>query len=139
MGDDGVGIKVGKILKERGYRVEELGTDVFLLQRRYKGEDRVIIVDAILSDESGKVVHLKGEEIFQKLKAEIRSAHFMGAIEGLRLLIELDERLRRAELHFIGITIREENIKPNLELSEEARKAIPKALEVIERITREKS
>lgn len=29
MGDDGVGIKVGKILKERGYRVEELGTDVF--------------------------------------------------------------------------------------------------------------
>ncbi|AEC52203.1 frxA protein [Pyrococcus sp. NA2] len=137
MGDDGVGIRVGRILKERGHKVEELGTDIFLLQAKYKGEKRIIIVDAVLSEKPGEVVHLKGEEIFEKLKAEIRSAHFMGAIDGLKLLMALDNRLKNAEIHFVGITIKE--IKLGLEISDEVKRAIPKAVELIENILGEKA
>ncbi|CAB50277.1 hydrogenase maturation protease [Pyrococcus abyssi] len=132
MGDDGAGIKVARILKNKGYRVEILGTDIFSLQQRYNGEDKVIIVDAVLSNDAGKVIHLKDEEIFQKLKAEIRSAHFMGAIESLKLLMTLDERLKNAKFHFVGITIK--RIELGLELSEEVERAIPRAIEIIESI-----
>ncbi|AFK22661.1 hydrogenase maturation protease [Pyrococcus sp. ST04] len=132
MGDDGVGIRVGRELKKLGYRVEELGTDIFSLQRVYRGERKIIIIDAILSDTPGEIIHLKGKEIFEKLKAEIRSAHFMGAIEGLKLLMSIDERLKNAELHFVGITIRE--IKLGLNLSPEVERAVPEAIKVIRRI-----
>ncbi|WP_297062416.1 hydrogenase maturation protease [Thermococcus sp.] len=137
MRDDGVGLKVGRVLKERGYNVLEAGTDVFLLANHYKGEDRIVIVDAILSDklEAGEIVHLRGEEVFEKLKAEIRSAHFMGAIEGLRLLMELDERLKRAEIHFVGIVAKE--IDLGMELSDEVKDAVPRVVELIERLFRD--
>jgi len=134
MKDDGVGLKVGRILAEKGYNVLEVGTDIFMLSNHYNGEERIIIVDAILSEKfkPGEVIHLKGEEVFEKLKAEIRSAHFMGAIEGLKLLMKLDERLARAEVHFVGIVAVE--IDLGTELSEEVKKAIPGAIELIEKI-----
>lgn len=52
----------------------------------YNEEEGIVIIDAILSEkfEPGTVVYLKGEEVFENLKAEIRSAHFMGAIDGLK-------------------------------------------------------
>ncbi|ASJ17587.1 protein frxA [Thermococcus chitonophagus] len=132
MGDDGVGIKIGRVLRGKGYRVEELGTDIFSLQRVYQGEEKIIIIDAVLSENPGEVIHLRGEEVFSRLKAEIRSAHFMGAIEGLKLLMALDERLRKAEIHFVGITIKE--IKLGLELSESVKRAIPRAVKLVEEI-----
>ncbi|MDK2869828.1 protein frxA [Pyrococcus furiosus DSM 3638] len=135
MGDDGVGIKIGRELKRQGYKVEELGTDIFSLMRVYNGENKVIIVDAVLGEIPGKVVYFKGEDIFKKLRAEIRSAHFMGAVEGLKLLLEVDERLKNAELHFVGVTIKEPKL--GLELSEEVKRAIPRAMELILSIIRE--
>ncbi|WP_456451105.1 hydrogenase maturation protease, partial [Palaeococcus sp. (in: euryarchaeotes)] len=114
--------------------VIEVGTDIFRLQRYYNGEERLIIIDAILSDEyaPGEVVHLKGNEIFEKLKAEIRSAHFIGAVDALKLLMELDERLKNVELHFVGIVTKE--IELGMELSEEVKKALPRALAIVENI-----
>ncbi|WP_456449867.1 hydrogenase maturation protease, partial [Palaeococcus sp. (in: euryarchaeotes)] len=60
MKDDGAGLKVGRLLAQRGHNVIEVGTDIFRLQRYYNGEERLIIIDAILSDEyaPGEVVHL---------------------------------------------------------------------------------
>lgn len=137
MRDDGVGLKVGRVLKERGYNVLEAGTDVFLLANHYKGEDKIVIVDAILSDklEAGEIVHLRGEEVFEKLKAEIRSAHFMGAIDGLKLLMAMDERLAKADIHFVGVVVRE--IDLGMELSDEVKDAIPRVVELIERLSRD--
>lgn len=136
MKDDGTGLKAGRILAERGYNVLEVGTDIFRLANHYNGEERIIVIDAILSDKlkPGEVVHFKGEEVFEKLKAEIRSAHFMGAIDGLKLLMALDERLKRAEIHFIGVVAKE--IDLGMELSGEVESALPKVVEVVEGLLR---
>ncbi|AJC72029.1 protein frxA [Thermococcus guaymasensis DSM 11113] len=134
MKDDGVGLKAGRILAEKGYNVLEVGTDIFKLSNYYSGEERLIIIDAILSDkrEPGSVLHLAGEEVFEKLKAEIRSAHFMGAIDGLKLLMAMNERLAKAEIHFIGVVAKE--IDLGMELSEEVKNALPKVIELVEEI-----
>ena len=134
MKDDGAGLKTGRLLAEEGYNVLEVGTDIFLLANHYSGEERLIIIDAILSDKlrPGEIIHLRGEEVFDKLKAEIRSAHFMGAIDGLNLLMALDERLAKAEMHFIGIVAKE--IDLGMELSGEVRRAIPKVVELAEKL-----
>jgi len=134
MKDDGAGLRAGRILAEKGYNVLEVGTDVFRLSNHYRGEERLIIIDAILSDEfePGSVIHLAGEEVFEKLKAEIRSAHFMGAIDGLKLLMKLDERLVNAEIHFIGVVAKE--IDLGMELSEEVEKALPRVVELVEEL-----
>lgn len=134
MKDDGVGLKVGRILADKGYNVVEIGTDIFRLQRYYNGEEKIIIVDAILTDKykPGEMIHLKGEKVFEKLQAEIRSAHFMGAIDGLKLLMALDERLAKAEIHFVGVVAKE--IELGTELSEEIKSNIPNIIKVIENI-----
>ncbi|MDV3103829.1 hydrogenase maturation protease [Thermococcus waiotapuensis] len=136
MKDDGAGLRAGKILAEKGYDVLEVGTDIFRLANNYSGEERVIIIDAVLSDKlkPGEVIHLQGDEVFEKLKAEIRSAHFMGAIDGLRLLMALDERLAKAEMHFIGVVAKE--IDLGMELSDDVREAIPKVVELVEKIVK---
>ncbi|MBP1911357.1 hydrogenase maturation protease [Thermococcus stetteri] len=136
MKDDGAGLKTGRILAEKGYNVLEVGTDIFRLASHYSGEDRIIIVDAILSDrlKPGEVVYFKGEEVFEKLKAEIRSAHFMGAIDGLKLLMALDEKLKRAEIHFIGIVAKE--IDLGMELSDEVKAGVQKAVELAEKLAK---
>ncbi|USH00895.1 hydrogenase maturation protease [Thermococcus argininiproducens] len=134
MKDDGVGLKVGRILAERGYNVIEVGTDIFKLQRYYNGEDIIIIIDAVLSNEygPGEVIYLKGDEVFEKLRAEIRSAHFMGAVDGLKLLMAIDKRLTRAEIHFIGVVAKE--IDLGMELSEEVKNSIPNIINIVESI-----
>jgi hydrogenase maturation protease len=137
MKDDGAGLKAGRILAERGYNVLEVGTDIFRLANHYSGEGRIIIIDTILSDKlkPGEVVHFKGKEVFEKLKAEIRSAHFMGAIEGLKLLMALDERLKRADIHFIGVVAKE--IDLGMELSDKVARAIPTVLKIVEELCTE--
>ena len=134
MKDDGIGLKAGRILAEKGYDVLEVGTDIFRLSNHYSGEDRLIIIDAILSDElePGSVLHLAGEEVFEKLKAEIRSAHFMGAIDGLKLLMAMDERLAKADIHFIGVVAKE--IDLGMELSEEVERALPEVIRLVEEL-----
>ncbi|KPU63233.1 protein frxA [Thermococcus sp. EP1] len=136
MKDDGVGLKAGRILAERGYNVIEVGTDIFKLQRYYNGEDIIVIIDAVLSNEygPGKVIYLKGDEVFEKLKAEIRSAHFMGAVDGLKLLMAIDKRLARAEIHFIGVVAKE--IDLGMELSEEVKTSIPNIINIVESIVK---
>ena len=134
MKDDGVGLKAGRILIEKGCNVLEVGTDIFLLQNHYDGEERLVIIDAILSDrlKPGKIIHLRGDEIFEKLKGEIRSAHFMGAIDGLKLLMALDERLAKVDIHFIGIVAKE--ISLGTELSEELENVLPRVVELVEKL-----
>ncbi|NJE31022.1 hydrogenase maturation protease [Thermococcus sp. 18S1] len=137
MKDDGIGLKAGRILAEKGYNVLDVGTDIFMLSAHYKGEERLIIIDAILSEKfrPGEIIHLSGEEVFEKLKAEIRSAHFMGAIDGLKLLMVMDERLAKADIHFIGVVAKE--IDLGMELTEEVENALPRVVELVEELCKE--
>ncbi|QDA31234.1 hydrogenase maturation protease [Thermococcus indicus] len=137
MKDDGIGLKAGRILTEKGYNVLEVGTDIFMLSAHYKGEERLIIIDAILSEKfrPGEIIHLRGEQVFDKLKAEIRSAHFMGAIDGLKLLMAMDERLAKADVHFIGVVAKE--IDLGMELTEEVERALPRVVELVEELCKE--
>ncbi|AEK72399.1 hydrogenase-specific maturation endopeptidase [Thermococcus sp. 4557] len=137
MKDDGIGLKAGRILAEKGYNVLDVGTDIFMLSAHYKGEERLIIMDAILSEKfrPGEIIHLSGEEVFKKLKAEIRSAHFMGAIDGLKLLMAMDERLAKADIHFIGVVAKE--IDLGMELTEEVERALPRVVELVEELCEE--
>lgn len=134
MKDDGVGLKAGRILAEKEYNVLDVGTDIFKLSNYYSGEERLIIIDAILSEKfrPGEIIHLSGEEVFEKLKAEIRSAHFMGAIDGLKLLMAMNERLAKADIHFIGVVAKE--IDLGMELSEEVENALPRVVELVEEL-----
>ena len=134
MKDDGVGLKAGRILAKKGYNVLEVGTDIFMLLSHYNGEERLIIIDAILSEkfEPGKIIHLAGKDVFEKLKAEIRSAHFIGAIDGLKLIMAMDERLAKADIHFIGIVAKE--IDLGTELTKEVEKALPRVIELVEEL-----
>lgn len=121
MKDDGVGLKVGRIFVEKGYNVFEVGMDIFCLVNYYNGEERIVIIDVILSDKLkfGEVVYFSGEEIFEKLKVEIRSVYFMGVIDGLKFFMVFDERLKRVEIYFIGIVVKE--IDLGMELSDEVK------------------
>ena len=134
MKDDGIGLKAGRILAEKGYNVLDVGTDIFMLSAHYKGEERLIIIDAILSEKfrPGEIIHLSGEEVFEKLKAEIRSAHFMGAIDGLKLLMAMDERLAKADIHFIGVVAKE--IDLGMELTDDVKNALPRVVELVEEL-----
>jgi len=134
MKDDGVGLKAGRILAEKEYNVLDVGTDIFKLSNYYSGEERLIIIDAILSEKfrPGEIIHLSGEEIFEKLKAEIRSAHFMGAIDGLKLLMAMDERLAKADIHFIGVVAKE--IDLGMELTDDVKNALPRVVELVEEL-----
>ncbi|WP_148882382.1 hydrogenase maturation protease [Thermococcus aciditolerans] len=137
MKDDGIGLKAGRILSEKGYNVLDVGTDIFMLSAHYMGEERLIIIDAILSEKfrPGEIIHLRGEQVFDKLKAEIRSAHFMGAIDGLKLLMAMDERLAKADIHFIGVVAKE--IDLGMELTEEVENALPRVVELVEELCKE--
>ncbi len=137
MKDDGIGLKAGRILGEKGYNVLNVGTDIFRLSSHYNGEERLIIIDAILSEKfrPGEIIHLRGGEVFEKLKGEIRSAHFMGAIDGLRLLMAMDERLAKADIHFLGIVAKEIDLGTGL--TEEVEKALPRVVELVEGLCKE--
>ncbi|USS40881.1 hydrogenase maturation protease [Thermococcus aggregans] len=136
MKDDGVGLKVGRILAKKGYNVLEVGTDIFKLHRYYNGEEKIILIDAILTDKykPGEIIHLKGDEVFEKLKAEIRSAHFMGAIDGLKLLMAIDKRLPEAEIHFIGVVAKD--IDLGTEISDDVNHSIPNIINMVESIAK---
>ncbi len=58
----------------------------------------------------------------------------MGAIDGLKLLMALDERLKRAEIHFIGIVAKE--IDLGMELSDEVKAGVQKAVEIAEKLAK---
>ena len=53
-------------------------------------------------------------------------------MEGLRLLMKLDERLAEADVHFVGVAAKD--IDLGMELSEEVERAVPKVVELVEKL-----
>lgn len=116
MGDDGVGIKIGALLQREGYEVINVGTDIFRLISYYKGEKKIVILDAVFSESMppGQIIHLQDNEIFQKLNGSFRSAHYMGIVDGIKLLKFLCKELENVDVHFIGICVKNIELRENL-------------------------
>jgi hydrogenase maturation protease len=58
----------------------------------------------------------------------------MGALDGLRLLMALDERLKRAEVYFIGIAAKDVGL--GMELSDGVKAGVQKAVGLAERLSK---
>lgn len=108
VGEDAVGTDVYDALKERGgARVEFLGTDIFRLSNVYRGEERLVVVDAVYAPglEPGRVVHFRGEEVFERLQDVAVDAHLLGVGEGLKILHLTMPRFP-SDVHFVGVSVK---------------------------------
>jgi hydrogenase maturation protease len=83
-GDDTAGFSVYKCLGEHiGARLLFLGTDLFRLYGEYRGEERLVLVDAVHGIQD--VTCLANERVFAIDDAS-EHAHHLSAVEALKIL-----------------------------------------------------
>ncbi len=104
--------------------MEYLGTDFFKFYEIYRGEEKLVIVDAVYGIDD--VIHLKNNEIFE-IEDKSQGIHFLSAIEALKIMREVMENFPK-EIHLVGIPARSFEEKT---LDE---KTIKKAIEMIEEV-----
>ena len=124
-GDDSAGYEIYMRIKDKiKARLEYLGTDFFKFYGIYRGEEKLVIVDAVYGIDD--VIHLKNNEIFE-IEDKSQGIHFLSAIEALKIMREVMENFPK-EIHLVGIPARSFEEKT---LDE---KTIKKAIEMIEEI-----
>lgn len=126
MGDEGVGIAVVKELRRMGlkdvYDCGTMGLDVVNVMLDY---DKVVVVDAVRGfGRPGEVFKLKLEDL--NFEGTLVSLHDINLINALKFASNVFDL---PEIVIVGIEI--ERIGEGMELSEEVRKAIPKAVELV--------
>ncbi|MGC9554705.1 MAG: hydrogenase maturation protease [Thermoplasmatota archaeon] len=108
VGEDAVGAHVYDSLRDGAEaRVVFLGTDVFRLSNVYRGEERLVVVDAVYAPdlEPGRVVHFQGAEVFERLRDVAVDAHLLGVGEGLKILRLTMPRFP-SDVHFVGVSVK---------------------------------
>jgi len=124
-GDDSAGYEIYMRVKDKiKARLEYLGTDFFKFYGIYRGEEKLVIVDAVYGIDD--VIHLKNNEIFE-IEDKSQGIHFLSAIEALKIMREVMENFPK-EIHLVGIPARSFEEKT---LDE---KTIKKAIEMIEEV-----
>ncbi|HDN96347.1 MAG TPA: hydrogenase maturation protease [Thermoplasmatales archaeon] len=124
-GDDSAGYEIYMRIKDKiKARLEYLGTDFFKFYGIYRGEEKLVIVDAVYGIDD--VIHLKNNEIFE-IEDKSQGIHFLSAIEALKIMREVMENFPK-EIHLVGIPARSFEEKT---LDE---KTIKKAIEMIEEV-----
>lgn len=124
-GDDSAGYEIYMRIKDKiKARLEYLGTDFFKFYGIYRGEEKLVIVDAVYGIDD--VIHLKNNEIFE-IEDKGQGIHFLSAIEALKIMREVMENFPK-EIHLVGIPARSFEEKT---LDE---KTIKKAIEMIEEV-----
>ncbi len=108
MGDDGVSYHILRHVEDKlpGHiRSVKLHGDVLRLLHFYRGEERIVFVDATTAIPCGEVAVLSFEEA-QKLDAPMLHAHMLGLIDSVRLMEKTDVALAsaRKELFLVGVT-----------------------------------
>ncbi len=135
MCDDGAGCAVGEILRQRGIRVEHLGSDPFMLHSVYRGEDVIVIVDAARGGVGpGEVLVLHGDDIFERACAPIADAHHMGVVDALRLMRELS-LIEHADIFMVLLGV--ERVEEGEGLSMAATRAVERGAAIVQEIIRE--
>ncbi|HEX7598919.1 MAG TPA: hydrogenase maturation protease [Polyangia bacterium] len=135
--DDGVGIRVGRILMELSLppdvRIElapHLGFDLIEV---VAGADQVVLVDAMSTGRApGTCVTMKGTAI-ERYSAGAAASHTIGIAELMALAHRLAPARGPAALHFVGV----EGVsfeEYGLELSPAVEAALPAAVEAVLRV-----
>ncbi|HEC82579.1 MAG TPA: hydrogenase maturation protease [Thermoplasmatales archaeon] len=125
-GDDTAGYSLYVELKDKlNARMEYIGTDLFRLYGCYGGEEKIIIVDAVYGVKD--IIHLDNNEIFN-LEEKSKDAHFISAIEALKILREVMENFPE-KVHLIGIPAK--NLNKVTYDKNMLKRAIKKLMEII--------
>lgn len=111
MGDDGVGLSVLAFLEELGVaphvRLAEGGTDATVLAALWHGEERVVLVDALVRGCAPGTIHrLSLEEVLQ-LPQQHRGVHALSLPECLRWVLLAKPELAKTKLELFGIEPRQ--------------------------------
>ncbi|MCJ7508370.1 MAG: hydrogenase maturation protease [candidate division Zixibacteria bacterium] len=130
--DEGVGVHIIRELskKELPEEVElaEIGTATFELIRLVDGKGKVIIIDAIISDETpGAIYRLTPEELKSDKKKLITSLHQFGVLEALESAFQLGDK---PEVIIFGITPKDYQTL-GMELTPELKKSMDRIVEAI--------
>lgn len=132
--DDGVGIKVIRELARLplagGVKLVEAGVAGIGILDYFDGQDKAIIIDAILADrEPGTIVCFQGGDLPSKNMMPW-SLHGMGLLEALQLGYRVEPQRMPKELVIMGIQVKDldrwkEGLSPEVEA------AVPKAVEAV--------
>ncbi|GBC79416.1 Hydrogenase 2 maturation protease [bacterium HR09] len=125
MGDDGVGLLVIELLKELGVaphvRLAEGGTDATVLAGLWQGEERVVLVDALVRGSPPGTIHrLSAEEVLQ-LPQPHRGVHALSLPECLRWVLLAKPELAKATVVLFGVEPRQ--LEPGQGLTPEVKAA----------------
>lgn len=131
-GDDGLGVHIVRQMEESGTRLPagidllDGGTAGFDLLGLIEGYDKIVIVDALRTDDRPGSIYRFTPEHAAGQRARF-SLHEVGIMEVIRMLRILD---RDPEIEFVGIV--PENISDiDTTISEAVRESVPRAVEVI--------
>jgi hydrogenase maturation protease len=130
--DEGIGVHVIRELHQKALpsNVEliDLGTSTFDLVGLMEGKDKVILVDAIASEEPvGTIFKLTPEDLKSGKKKLLTSLHQLGVMETLEFASRTGSI---SEMVIFGITPKDYQ-SLGMELTPELKSALPRIVEVI--------
>ena len=130
--DEGIGVHVirelGQITLPPNVELIDLGTSTFDLAGLMEGKDKVILVDAIASEEpAGTVFKLTPEDLTSGKRKLLTSLHQLGVMETLEFVSRLGGV---PEVVIIGVTPKDYR-SLGMELTPELKSALPRIVEVI--------
>jgi hydrogenase maturation protease len=130
--DEGLGVHILKELSKKKLpkKVElaEIGTATFELVRFIDGKDKVIIVDAIVSDEApGTIYKLTPKELKSSSKNQLASLHQFGICEAIETVTQMGNT---PEIVIFGVVLKDYQ-SIGTELTPELKKSIPKIIQEI--------
>jgi hydrogenase maturation protease len=130
--DEGLGVHVIRELSKRNLPEEvelaDVGTATFELTRLMEGKDKVVIVDAIVSEESpGTIYKLSPDDLKSGRRKLLTSLHQFGVMEALQSAAQMGVE---PEMVIFGIAPKDYK-SFSTELSPEMEKSIPRIVETI--------
>ncbi len=127
--DDSVGLRIAEELKGKvDADVEFLTTTDLDVVGKVLGYDRAIIVDAIKKvEEAGKVHVLDVDDLF--ITYHFSNSHSLDLATSIKIGYELFGDEMPKEIKIVAVEV--EDVSFGYECTEEVRKAIPKAVEII--------
>jgi hydrogenase maturation protease len=130
--DEGIGVHVARELlaRELGDNVEviEVGTATFDLPRLMEKKDKVVIVDAVLSDSPpGSILKLTPADLKSGTERTLTSMHQFGVLDALTTARQMGSR---SETVLIGVVPKDYRT-PSMELTPELSQALPAVLSAV--------
>ena len=127
MGDDGVSYHILRLVEDRlpGHiRPVRLHGDVLRLLHFYRGEERIVFVDATTAIPCGEVAVLDFDETLA-LDAPMLHAHMLGLIDSLRLIEKAEKSIASARKELFLVGVPRVGVRPGRALSPCLEAALP--------------